>query len=133
MCEEDENKENEQINDHTKTTNLTDFDKIAILEAVKNCPCQWKSGQSWPKKDKQEAVDGICRKFGLANDDLKKLLHSLRTPMTREIKRSQEQEDYESKWKFFRLMKFLEEEYCAITAYPYLYRAFLLSNTPGVC
>ena len=30
--------------------------------------------------------------------------------MTREIKRSQEQEDYESKWKFFKHMKFLEDE-----------------------
>jgi hypothetical protein len=46
-------KENEPANDQAKTTKLTDFDKIAILEAV-NCPCLWKSGESWAKKDKQE-------------------------------------------------------------------------------
>ncbi|CAB4009402.1 Hypothetical predicted protein, partial [Paramuricea clavata] len=42
--------ENERANDQAKTIKLTDFDKIAILEAVKNCPCLclWKSG------DKQE-------------------------------------------------------------------------------
>ena len=54
MNEEEENNENEPANDQAKTTKLTDFDKIAILEAVKNCPCLWKSGESWAKKDKQD-------------------------------------------------------------------------------
>ena len=111
--EQESIKENEPINvlnDQAKTTKLTDFDKIAILEAVKNSPCLWKSGESWAKNDKQEAVDSISTEFCLTNDGLKKLLHSLRTSMTREIKRSQEQEDYESKWKFFKHMKFLEDE-----------------------
>ena len=44
-----------------------------------------------------------CKANCLTNGSLKKLLHSLRTSITREIKRSQEQEDYESKWKFFKL------------------------------
>ena len=41
--EQESIKENEPINvlnDLTKTTKLTDFDKIAIPEAIKNCPCQ---------------------------------------------------------------------------------------------
>ena len=42
-----EEEENEPANDQAKTTKLTDFDKNAILEAVKNCPCLWKSGESW--------------------------------------------------------------------------------------
>jgi hypothetical protein len=48
--------------------------------------------------------------LGLTSDGLKKLLHSLHTSMIREIKRSQEQEHYESKWKFYKHLKFLEDE-----------------------
>ena len=38
--------ENEPANDQAKTIKLTDFDKIAILDAVKNCPCLYAYGRA---------------------------------------------------------------------------------------
>ena len=61
-------------------------------------------------KKKQEAYEGIHAKYGVTSDGLKKFLHSLRMSMIREIKRPQEQEHYESKWKFYKHMEFLEGE-----------------------
>ena len=43
-------------------------------------------------------------------DELKKLLHSLRTSMTREIKRLRENDGFVSRWKFFKDMEYLKDE-----------------------
>lgn len=43
-------------------------------------------------------------------EEMKKVLHSLRTSMTREVKRMQEDPTYVTRWKFFKDFEFVREE-----------------------
>ena len=55
------------------------------------------------KTDKTNAAKDLAEKHGLTNEGLKRVIHSLRTPMTREA-------GYVSNWKLYEHMQFLEEE-----------------------
>lgn len=52
----------------------------------------------------------MASRFGMPMGELRKLLHSLRTSMTREIKRMRENEGFVPRWKFFKGMEYLKDE-----------------------
>ena len=108
FCEGEEGVEHQNKNQSNRK--LTDSEKVELLNEFNKCPCLWKSGGTWTRKDKSDALEELCCKFNITNDGLKKAVHSLRTSMSREIKRSQEQQNYVSSWKFYEHTKFLEEE-----------------------
>ncbi|KAJ7391209.1 hypothetical protein OS493_019340 [Desmophyllum pertusum] len=60
--------------------------------------------------EKTQAAKVLAEKHGFSCEGLKRVLHSLRTSMTREIKKKQEQEGFVINWKFYGHMQFLEEE-----------------------
>ncbi len=59
---------------------------------------------------KTEDTQALASRFRMPVDELKKLLHSLRTSMTREIKQMRENEGFVSRWKFFNDMEYLKDE-----------------------
>ena len=91
---------------------LCDKDKFVLLESLKEYPCLWNT--SIPSyKDKLKKVEAsrqLASKFKINADELRKVLHSLRTSMTREIKRTQQTPSYVSRWKFFKSMDYLKDE-----------------------
>ena len=89
---------------------LSDPEKVELLGELQQRPCLWKSGGPWTKKEKNDALDELCLKLNVTSDTMKKAIHSLRSSMSRELKRSKEQQNYVSTWKFTEHAKFLEEE-----------------------
>ena len=102
--------ENTEIqNDSCK---LTDTVKKELILAVKDCPALWNTSLAI-YKDKQRKIEDtqvLANRFRMSVEEIKKLFHSLRTSMTREIKRMRENEGFVSRWKFFKDMEFLKEE-----------------------
>ena len=90
---------------------LSDKGKIDLLKDYKELPLLWNSSEKSPNKaEKTQATKELAEKHGLTCEVLKKVVHSLRTSMTREVKKKQEQDGYISNWKFYDHMQFLEEE-----------------------
>ena len=90
---------------------LSDNEKIELLKDYKTLPLLWNQNEKSPKKtDKTNAAKDLAEKHGLTNEGLKRVIHSLRTSMTREVKKKQEHTGYVSNWKFYEHMQFLEEE-----------------------
>ena len=90
---------------------LSDNEKIELLKDYKTLPLLWNQNEKSPKKtDKSNAAKDLAEKHGLTNEGLKRVIHSLRTSMTREVKKKQEQAGYVFNWKFYEHMQFLEEE-----------------------
>ena len=91
---------------------LREKDKKKLIEALKDHQCLWSTSHS-EYKDKLKKISAskaLASRFGLPMEELKKVLHSMRTSMTQEIKRSLENEGYVSKWKFFKSMEYLKPE-----------------------
>ena len=89
---------------------LSDNEKIGHLKDYKNLPLLWNQNKKSPKKvEKTKATSELAEKHRLTSEGLKRVLHSFRTSMTREVKKKQEQHGYVSNWKFYEHMQFLEE------------------------
>ena len=92
---------------------LNDKVKKNIIDAFKGYPCLWNTtlADYKDKKKKIQASKELAGRFNISVEELeKRCLHSLRTSMTRELKRRQESETYVSKWKFFKAMEYLSDE-----------------------
>ena len=91
---------------------VSDKTKRRILEAFKDHPCLWNSAlEDYKNKVKKvEATKTLSTQFSLTIEELKRVLHSLRTSISRELKLSLENLSFISKWKFFSLMCYLKEE-----------------------
>ena len=91
---------------------LCEKDKLILLESLKEYPCL--RNTSIPSyKDKLKKVEAsrkLASKFKINVDELRKILHSLKTSMTREIKRTHQTPSYVSRWKFFKSMDYLKDE-----------------------
>lgn len=103
---------NENISGETQREKITDSEKKNLIDALKDQPCLWDTSLAIykDKLKKVEASKKLCSLFNLTIDELKKVLHSLRTSMTREVKRTQQDDTFVSKWKFYKSMEFLKEE-----------------------
>lgn len=91
---------------------ITDAVKKELILALKDCPSLWNTSLAI-YKDKQKKIEDtqtLANRFKMSVDEIKKLFHSLRTSMAREIKRKQENEAFVSRWKFFKDMEFLKDE-----------------------
>ena len=90
---------------------LSDNEKIELLRDYKKLPLLWNQNEKSPKEaEKTKATNELAEKHRLTSEGLKRVIHSLRTSMTREVKKKQEQDGYVSNWKFCEHMQFLEEE-----------------------
>jgi len=61
------------------------------------------------KKKKHKAFNVAVESLGTSPDCTKKVLHSLRTSMIRELKRSKRNSQFKSKWHLYESM-FMKEE-----------------------
>lgn len=65
----------------------------------------------WQQQKKQpnvKALEELSQKFNISPNCVKRQLHSVRTPLTREIKKGNE--DQKSKWKFYETVSFMKED-----------------------
>ena len=95
-----------------RESRLTDMVKKDLIIALKDCPSLWNTSLAI-YKDKQKKVDdtrALSQRFQMSVEDIKKVFHSRRTSMSRELKRMQLDGDYVSRWKFFKDMEFLKDE-----------------------
>lgn len=86
--------------------------KLQVITDLKNNPGVWDSrlAEYTNKVKRQETLDAIANKSNKTIEDIKKLIHSLRTSMTREVKRMVKDCTYKSKWPFYSSMAFMIDE-----------------------
>ena len=91
---------------------MSDKEKKLFIEALQGYPCLWNTSLAVykDKLKKIEASKAMSTRLKLSIEEMKKLMHSLRISMVREVKRVLENKDYVSKWKFFKSMEFLKNE-----------------------
>ena len=51
-----------------------------------------------------------CAKISITEQDFKRLIHSLRSSLARQLKRATEKDDYESSWISFKRMAFKKDD-----------------------
>lgn len=87
-------------------------DKKRIIMDVKNNPCLWNTETSEynQKSKRNSALTAIATTRNTTVEAIKKLMHSLRTSMTREIKRGMSDTKYQSKWPLYSCMEFIKED-----------------------
>ena len=90
---------------------ISEKTKEALIASFKEYLCLWLTTHEEYKNKarKTEATSLLASKFNISIDSLKRLIHSLRTSMLREVKRAVESPSYVSKWKFFSSMNYLKE------------------------
>ena len=83
---------------------ISEKTKEALVASFKEYPRLWLTTHEEYKNKarKTEATSLLASKFDISIDSLKRLIHSLRTSMLREVKRALESPAYVSKWKFFK-------------------------------
>ena len=62
------------------------------------------------KVQKATALNAMSLKFSLNEDSVKKVLHSLRSSLSHEIRRESEDGTYKSSWKFYNYMSYIKED-----------------------
>ena len=74
--------------ENTADGRLTDSLKTEIILAFKDFPSLWNTSLAIykDKQKKTEDTQVLASRFRMPEDELKKLLHNLRTSLTREIK-----------------------------------------------
>ena len=82
---------------------LDDKGKKLFFKPLESYLCLWNTSPPVYKDKikKVEASKALSMRFGLTIEDMKKLMHSLRTSMVREVKRTKDSDNYVSKRKFF--------------------------------
>ena len=89
---------------------LTDNQKKELILALKDSPSLWNTSLLAYKdySKKVEETQMLSLRFNVSVAELKKLLHTLRTFMTREVKRFHADSCYVSRWKFYKDLDFFE-------------------------
>ena len=108
--EDDETMTESQEYGGDESTKLSDTDKKKLIEALKHHPCLWDSTVPQDKQKKLDSSRELAANFKLSVEELKKVFHSLRTSMVREVKRGLKDKKYVSKWKFYKSLEFLKGE-----------------------
>ena len=91
---------------------LSEEQKFDLYRKLEEFPCLWDTSKlSYKDKaQRQEATQQLCEMFNLVPEALKRLLHSTRTALAREIKKEQEGVISKSKWKFIDVLAFMKAE-----------------------
>lgn len=102
--------ESEAIEIQEKT--FSTEEKKVLLSIVEENRCLWDSASPdfQNKKKKHEAFNLAATSLGTSLDCIKMALHSLRTSMVREVKRSKGNSQFKSKWHLYDSMLFMKEE-----------------------
>ena len=89
-----------EIQEKTQEKTLSIAEKKVLLSIVEENRCLWDSASPdfLNKKKKHEAFNVAAESLGTSPDCIKKVLHSLRTSMVRELKRSKGNSQFKSKW-----------------------------------
>ena len=89
---------------------LRDNEKLDLISDWESYPALWMTSQAFSREEKTRAVEAMSVKFSLTEESLKKVLHSLRSSLVREVRRAIEDEKFQSCWKFYRHMSFMKED-----------------------
>ena len=89
---------------------LKEEDKYRILQCLEHYPCLWDSSKPEYKSKavKTTALKTLANNFNLTIDGVKKLIHSIRSSLVREMKR--EQEGQTTKWKFYDTVSYMKAD-----------------------
>lgn len=104
MADQQNGAESEEI------SKITEADKFKLFKELEVYPCLWDSSTPEYKNRqlKTAAMETLSNTFNMAPYNLKKILHTLRSAVVREIKK--EQEGQASKWKFFKTVSYMKDE-----------------------
>lgn len=101
--------ENQEVSPDSKDL-LKEEDKFRLLNDLKEHPCLWDSSKvEYKDRDaRAKALQTLSQdyKFPIAN--LKRLIHSVRSALSREIKK--EQDGQRPKWKFYQAVAYMKED-----------------------
>ena len=88
--------------------------KDLCKELVKH-PCLWETcGPEYKNKPRgSRALDELCQKFNISPSYLKKQLHSLRTALTREVKK-ETTEGQQLRCKFYTALSYMKDDVCSL-------------------
>jgi len=90
---------------------LNDERKLQLIAKWKEFLCLWETrspAYKVDKKTKDKVMEELIENFSLERDNLRSLIHGLRSGLNRELKR--EAEGKPVKWKFFHALNYMKEE-----------------------
>ena len=61
------------------------------------------------RTEREKDTQMLCAKFSLVPDNLKRIMHSLRASMLREIRRGNDDSEYESTLEFYKHLLFMKK------------------------
>ena len=102
-CEQSGDDENIEFRQAFFTRKLSDKEKMQLIIDVESYPALWMTCAMFTRVQKATALNAMSLKFSLNEDStsVKKVLHSLRSSLIREIRREGEDNTYKSSWKFY--------------------------------
>lgn len=110
---------------------LNDERKLQLIAKLKEFPCLWETSSpayKVDKKTKDKAMEELSENFSLERDNLRSLIHGLRSGLNRELKR--EAEGKPVKWKFFHALNYMKEDIVKSTKVgrgsPVIFKLFIL-------
>ena len=82
-----------------------------LCKELEKQPCLWETcGPEYKNKPRRSrALDELSQKFNISPRCLKKQLHSLRTALTREVKK-ETTEGQQSRWKFYTALSYMKDD-----------------------
>ena len=90
---------------------MSEVQKKDLCKELEKHPCLWETcGPEYKNKPRRSrALDELCQKFNISPSCLKKQLHSLRTSLTREVKK-ETTEGQQSRWKFYTALSYMKDD-----------------------
>ena len=89
---------------------LSEEKKNELVKELENYPCLWDTSKIdyKNKQSKATASEDLSQQFNITPNNLKRVLHSLRTGLVQEIRK--EQDGQKSKWKYFETLAYMKED-----------------------
>lgn len=93
-----------------KKLSVKEEDKFRLFERLEKHPCLWDSSKVDYKNKaaKTTALQTLAKEFDTTTNNLKSLLHGVRSSLSREMKK--EKEGKPVKWKFYKTMAYMKTE-----------------------
>ena len=90
---------------------MSEAQRKDLCKELEKHPCLWETcGPEYKNKPRRSrALDELSQKFNISPRCLKKQLHSLRTALTREVKK-ETTEGQQSRWKFYTALSYMKDD-----------------------
>ena len=90
---------------------MSEAQRKDLCKELEKHPCLWETcGPEYKNKPRRSrALDELRQKFNISPSCLKKQLHSLRTALTREVKK-ETTEGQQSRWKFYTALSYMKDD-----------------------